>query len=362
MDESTAVTGRPVPRLAALAEDWLDDKRSSGRGLADATEAAYRRDLAVWAFTIAELLRRPRMDATADGLADTDRAGSFEQELGRIGVDDLEPDTVRRAAAALARQRYAPASRARMLAALKGFCRWLTAEGHLLQDPTVRQERPAAPARLPAAFQASELERIVAAVSAPDERTRRQWPTRDRALVAVLAGAGLRATELCTLEVGDFVVEHTPLLRVVGKGGKERRVPVAAEIAEALGAYLGERAARLGAPSPTDALFVGLSGRAMTRQGLNHHVRRWLLRAGVAKPEGEVAHAFRHTYAKGLVSRGAPLSAVQALLGHASLQTTQVYLRMTGAELVDAAQAAEVRDALRATQTREAPGPGGPGG
>jgi site-specific recombinase XerD len=96
----------------------------------------------------------------------------------------------------------------------------------------------------------------------------------------------------------------------------------------------------------------------MTRQGLNHHVRRCLLRAGVPKPEGEVAHAFRHTYAKGLVSLDAPLSAVQALLGHASLQTTQVYLRMAGAELVDAAQAAEGRDALRATQVRDGGGPG----
>ena len=70
-------------------------------------------------------------------------------------------------------------------------------------------------------------------------------------------------------------------------------------------------------------------------------------RVGVPKPPGEAAHAFRHTYAKGLVSKGVPLSAVQALLGHASLQTTQVYLRMTEAELVDPAQAAEIRDALR---------------
>jgi integrase/recombinase XerC/integrase/recombinase XerD len=163
-----------------------------------------------------------------------------------------------------------------------------------MQDPTVRQ-RPASAARLPAGFQASELDRIVAAVSTSDGRARRQWPARDRALVAVLAAAGLRATELCTLEVGDFVVEHTPLLRVVGKGGKERRVPVAAEIAEALESYMGERAARFGAPSPTASLFVCSTGKSMTRQGLNHHVRRWLLRAGVPKPEGEVAHAFRHT-------------------------------------------------------------------
>ncbi|MGH2722184.1 MAG: tyrosine-type recombinase/integrase, partial [Actinomycetota bacterium] len=172
---------------------------------------------------------------------------------------------------------------------------------------------------------------------------------RDRALVAALAGAGLRASELCSLEVGDFLVEHTPLLKVAGKGGRERRVPVAAEVAAAVEGYLAERAARLGPLSSADRLFVRAGGEPMTRQGLNHHVRAWLARAGVPKPQGEAAHAFRHTYAKGLVARGVPLAAVQALLGHASLQTTGVYLRMTGAELTDAAQAAEVRDALRAT-------------
>jgi site-specific recombinase XerD len=223
------------------------------------------------------------------------------------------------------------------------------AEEYLAQDPTMRQERPRPSARLPGAFLASELDRIVATVSAPDPGARRPWPVRDRALVAVLAGAGLRAAELCGLQVGDFVTESTPLLRVAGKGGKERRVPIASEVAQALEIYRAEREVRFGRSSPTDPLFVRTNGEAISRQGLNYHVRRWLRRAGVPKPEGEVAHAFRHTYAKGLVSRGVPLSAVQALLGHASLQTTQVYLRMTGAELVDAAQAAEVRDALRFT-------------
>jgi site-specific recombinase XerD len=236
-----------------------------------------------------------------------------------------------------------------MLAALKGFCRWLTVEGHLAQDPTVRLEGPERPGRLPAAFTGAELDRIVAVASAPAEGARRQWPARDRALVAVLAGAGVRATELCGMKVGDFLVEHAPLLKVAGKGNRERRVPVAAEVAAAVEGYLAERGARLGAPSPGDPLFVRAGGEPMTRQGLNHHVRAWLARAGVPKPAGEAAHAFRHTYAKGLVARGVPLAAVQALLGHASLQTTQVYLRMTGAELWDAAQAAEVRDALRAT-------------
>lgn len=131
----------------------------------------------------------------------------------------------------------------------------------------------------------------MAAVTTRDDRARRQWPARDRAIVAVLAGVGLRASELCSLQVGDFLLEHTPLLKVAGKGGKERRVPVAVEVATALEAYLAEQAARLGPPSLTAPLFVRANGERMTRQGLNHHVRRWLLRAGVPKPPGEVAHA-----------------------------------------------------------------------
>ena len=335
---------RASPSLAALAEEWLDDRASSGRGMAPATEAAYRRDLTAWARAIAELLRRPRPDPV-----DAIPPAPFETELGRINLEDLSPENIRKAAGMLAREGYAPATRARMLAALRGLCRWLAGEGYLGLDPTMKHERPQLPGRLPGAFLASELDRIVATVSSPDSGARRPWPARDRALVAVLAGAGLRAAEVCGLAVGDFVTEHHSQLRVLGKGSKERRVPIASEVAEAVDGYLGERAARFGVPSPTDALFVKAGGEAISRQGLNYHVRRWLARAGVPKPPGEVAHAFRHTYAKGLVSRGVPLSAVQALLGHASLSTTQVYLRMTGAELVDAAQAAEVRDALRAT-------------
>jgi site-specific recombinase XerD len=204
---------------------------------------------------------------------------------------------------------------------------------------------------MPVAFLSTELEAIVRVVSEPDPGGRFPWPARDRALVAVLAGAGLRAGEITALTLTDIVREHAPFLRVIGKGNKERRTPIAQEVLDAVDDYLAEREDRLGPPAPTDPAFVRHNGRAYTRESLNYHVYRWLLRAGVHKPEGEAAHAFRHTYAKGLVSRGVPISTVQALLGHANLNTTQVYLRMTGAELHDAVQAAEVRDFLRATRS-----------
>ena len=216
-------------------------------------------------------------------------------------------------------------------------------------DPTIHLGNPALPVRMPSAFLASELEAIVRTVSQPDPAARLPWPLRDRALVAVLTGAGLRASECINLRIADLVREDPPILKVTGKGNKQRRIPLPLEVLDAIDDYLADRSHRLGKPSPTDPLLVRYNGRPFSREALNYHVYRWLLRAGVHKPEGEAAHAFRHTYAKGLVANGVPLSSVQALLGHASLNTTQVYLRMTGVELAAAVQAAEVREYLRAT-------------
>jgi site-specific recombinase XerD len=320
-----------------LADGWLDERQTIGRGISANTEAAYRRDLTGWAWRIAEL--------SGQGDGRTAPLG-FQEELGRITVADLTADNVKRALASLARENYAPASRSRMLAALRGFCGWLAQEGHLAADPTARLENPRPAERMPVAFLSSELEAIVRTVSEPDAGARPPRPLRDRALVAVLAGAGLRASECAGLRVTDVVREADPFLRVIGKGNKERRVPIAPELIEAIDEYL---ATERGEHQPTDRLFVGRNDRPYTRESLNYHVVRWLARAGVRKPDGEAAHAFRHTYAKGLVARGVPISSVQKLLGHASLNTTEVYLRMTGAELHDAARAAEVRDFLRAT-------------
>jgi site-specific recombinase XerD len=329
------------PLLWALADEWLDERQTIGRGISANTEAAYRRDLTGWAWRIAEL-------HNLDGEHHPAPVG-FQEELGRISLTDLSADNVKRALASLARESYAPATRARMLAALRGFCGWLSYEGHLGADPTARLENPKPAERLPVAFLSSELEAIVRTVSEPDPNGRPPLPRRDRALVAVLAGAGLRASEVAGLSAADVVREAEPFLRVIGKGNKERRVPVAPEVVEAIDDYLHPEAGERGDHHPTDPLFVARAGKPYTRESLNYHVGRWLSRAGVRKPDGEAAHAFRHTYAKGLVARGVPISSVQKLLGHSSLQTTEVYLRMTASELHDAAQAAEVRDFLRAT-------------
>jgi site-specific recombinase XerD len=333
-------------KLASLGEEWLDERRFIGRGISAQTEAAYRRDLSTWGEVLAGVLGKSAGEL--DGVSETDR---FGRSLSALDLTDLSPQNLKRALAQLSRNEYAPATRGRMLAALRGFCRWLVLNEHLDADPTVHLGNPSIPKKLPAAFLPSELEAIVRTVTRPDQLARFPWPARDRAMVAVLAGAGLRASECVGLKVFDLVRDDPPILRVTGKGSKQRRVPVPEEVVEAIDEYLAERQQRLEEYSPTDPLLVRHNGKPFSREALNYHVYRWLLRAGVHKPEGEAAHAFRHTYAKGLVANGVPLSSVQALLGHANLNTTQIYLRMTGAELADAVQATEVREYLRRSRT-----------
>lgn len=344
----------PPSKMSVLAEEWLDERRTIGRGISSQTEAAYRRDLTNWALIIAEIAGKPAPDPPAD-LSGHNKPDPFLVALGRLDLDDLSLVNVKRALAQMARMEYAPASRGRMLAAFRGFCKWLVIEGHMVADPTIHLVNPAIPNRMPSAFLGSELEAIVRTVSQKDPGARLPWPMRDRALVAILAGAGLRASECINLKVADLIREQPPVLKVTGKGNKQRRIPLPQEVVDAIDEYLAERTVKLGEPSPADTLIVRLNGKPYTRESLNYHVYKWLLRAGIHKPEGEAAHAFRHTYAKGLVANGVPLSSVQALLGHASLNTTQVYLRMTGSELADAVQAAEVREYLRSTKGPPAP-------
>jgi site-specific recombinase XerD len=331
-----AAAGAPAfgPSLAELVGDWLDTKQA-GRGLRPASEEAYRRDLAAIAGRIAGAHDLdPQVDA-----------------LGALTVAALTPDVVRGVLADLHREGYAPMSRRRMLGTLRAFCGWLVESGLLERDPTAGLVSPRRKERLPVAVTAGELERLVAAASAEDPDARPPWPLRDRAMIAVLAGAGPRASEVVALNVGDIVDDvDPPLVRISdGKGGKQRNVPIPSEVVEAVRTYLDDRAARFAPARPADPLFVTAGGARFTRQGLAHHVCRWFLRAAVARPAGEAVHVLRHTYATTLVAAGVPVTSVQQLLGHASIATTEIYLKATAAELAGAVQAAAIRQALRAT-------------
>jgi integrase/recombinase XerD len=154
----------------------------------------------------------------------------------------------------------------------------------------------------------------------------------------------MRIGEAIALRVNDVEArDHSPRLRVYGKGGRRRVIPVGAEVIEAVDAYLTIRQERLGSYRATDELFVCADGRPFSRGTLDNLVSTWFRRAGVAPPPGTLAHALRHTYATLLVDNGASLPELQRLLGHRDLSTTQVYLGVTGSGLQQTAMSNPAR-------------------
>lgn len=327
-----------MPSLDLLADDWLTEKQTLGRGLSANSEAAYRADLAL----IAERLH-PQVEGEATALA-------------ALNPADLTAQRVRAAFADLAREGAAVSSRTRAIGVWKAFCGWLIDQGELSTDPMTGIARPRKAETLPVAFTDEQLQAILDAVTEPDPDARAPWPIRDRALVITLAGTGVRASELCGLQVSDVVRGDNPALRVHGKGGKTRVIPLSPQVVDALDAYLDDRLGRFPATdeeSPArgeqaaDPLFVTYRGTRLSRGALKQYVYRWLLRAGVPRPDGEAVHAFRHTFATGLINNGADLASVRQLLGHASIASTQIYLRMTGADLASAVRAAPITTLAR---------------
>jgi integrase/recombinase XerC len=158
--------------------------------------------------------------------------------LQRVTADQLTTAAIRGALADLARAGRAPASRNPVRSTTGSPCRWLVRRGLLEADPTVEIERPAQPRRLPVALTVAQLGEVLTAASIKDPAARRPWPERDRALVAVLAGAGVRASELCGADITDLLVDEDVALRVRGKGNKDRVVPLPQEVLAAVLDYL----------------------------------------------------------------------------------------------------------------------------
>jgi len=290
--------GRATPtELDGLIDRWLDHLASE-RGLARKTVEAYARDVAVF----------------ARGLL-----GRGVRTAGRIG-----PADVRAHLAALARDGLAPRSQARALAAVRGFLRFCVRERRLPDDPTARLVVRRPPARLPHALGGRDVEALLAA-----PRDAEPLGVRDRALLELLYACGLRVSELVGLR-GEQVNLEAGFVRVVGKGGKERVVPLGRPARAAVDAWLAaRRAAGRGRPSPF--VFAGPTGRPLTRQAVWKLVRKRALAAGLGKRV--FPHMLRHTFATHLLTGGADLRVVQALLGHADVGTTQIYTHVTPTRL-----------------------------
>jgi integrase/recombinase XerD len=271
----------------ATLDAWLDHLVAE-RGLARNSVAAYRRDL--------EALSRQLQG----------------RGLTTAGHDDL--------LLALRKMRTAgrsPRSVARWLVAVRGFFAWLASDGAIADNPAARLEAPRAWKTLPRVLDGSDVERLLDAPDRADPRG-----ARDAAMLEVLYATGLRASELVGLRLQDLHLD-AGYLRCLGKGSKERVVPMGAEANATLQAYLASGREALLAARRSDAVFVGRNGAPLTRQGFWKLIKAHGRRAGIRAPLSP--HVVRHSFATHLLENGADLRAVQMLLGHADISTTQIY-------------------------------------
>lgn len=232
----------------------------------------------------------------------------------------------------------APASRARRLAAIKAFYRFLTRRKVVAINPARRVKTPKLPQRLPRAVPVDEA---FALMEAPGEEG--PLGLRDRAMLEVLYGSGLRVSELVGLSLG-VVDLRAGLVRVLGKGNKERLCPLSAPAIEALTAWLARRGELLVKPAkrqdPT-ALFLNARGGRLTTRSVERHLDRYV--RALALPRKLSPHALRHSFATHLLAGGADIRSIQELLGHASLSTTQRYTAVSFEQLQKVYDAAHPR-------------------
>src|SRR4051794_14510869 len=283
------------------------------RGLSRNTLEAYRSDL----LQLGAYLNRTGVEVTT--AAHGDLAG-FLDELA-AGTDDRPP--------------VAPATLQRKVACLRSFYRHLRREGEVDHDPTADLRAPRKSQKLPHVLSRAEVSRLLATPRGTDPAT-----LRDRALLEVMYACGLRASEATGLEVGDVDVRNG-VLRARGKGSKERLVPIGREAIAAVRAYAERGRPALVGVRDQSRLFVNQRGGELTRQGLYKIVQRHAKAVGLDSKMSP--HTLRPTFATHLLAGGCDLRAVQEMLGHADIATTQICTHLSAERLRDVYYAAHPR-------------------
>lgn len=313
--------GRPTP-IGLSVQGWLDHLEVE-RGASVHTLSSYRRDLGRYTEFLA-----------GRGI---DRAGAVEEAdvaafLARLREGDAD------------HRPLAASSAGRTLVAVRGFHRFLALEGELAADPAQAVAPPRPARRLPKAIPVEQVERLLDAASIGDTHA----SLRDRALLEVMYAVGARVSEAVQLDVDDLGLDRDSrdrvgtAVRLQGKGGKERVVPLGRYAREATAAYLVRaRPALAAAGRGTPALFLNQRGGRLSRQSA------WAVIAAAAQranlPDGISPHTLRHSFATHLLEGGADVRVVQELLGHASVTTTQIYTQVTVQQLREVFEGAHPR-------------------
>lgn len=275
---------------SADVERYLDSLWME-RGLSENTLSAYRRDLTLFS----EWLD----DQGAQSLLTAD-ASQIQSYLGLK-----------------LRQGASPRSSARFLSAARSFYRWSLREGRIVDDPTLRIESPKQGRPLPKSLSETDVDQLL---STPDLELPLEF--RDRTMLEILYACGLRVSELVSLRV-EQVGLNQGIVRVLGKGGKERLVPMGEEALDWLTQYMRGPRAELLKGQPSNVLFPSNRSREMTRQTFWYRIKIYAKRAGIQTHLSP--HTLRHAFATHLLNHGADLRVVQMLLGHSDLSTTQIY-------------------------------------
>ena len=281
------------PALTAAIRSFLDELQVE-RGLSPLTVDAYRRDLAQFAAGAGDAWRH-------------------------------DPEPVRDFVNRLRREGRRPSTQARKVAAIRSFYGFALREELADRDVASLLDAPKAGSYLPDVLGPEQVARILDAPSADDP-----VGVRDRAILELLYACGLRVSELTGLDT-DRVDLPGLQVRVIGKGNRERRVPMGEEARERLHRYLAGPRATWTGRRPNPAVFVSQRGARLARESVWRLVRRWATVAGVTSRV--TPHTFRHSFATHLLEGGADLRVVQTLLGHASISTTQLYTHLTGERL-----------------------------
>lgn len=286
-----------MKQLDSTLEQFLDNLWQEHH-LSDNTVESYRLDLAAFVSWLPE----PKAYLTADAV-------DLQTFLG----ERLE-------------QGYKSSSSARMLSCLRKFFRFLFLEGYRSDDPSETLKSPRKPAHLPKSLSEDQ---VLDLLNAPN--TNDPLELRDKAMLELLYATGLRVTELVSLTVDSLSLTQG-LLRVIGKGDKERIVPLGEEASYWIGEFFQYGRRALLGEVQSDVVFPSRLGKQMTRQTFWHRIKHYALLAGIDSDKLS-PHVLRHAFATHLVNHGADLRVVQMLLGHSDLSTTQIYTQVAKARL-----------------------------
>ena len=248
---------------------------------------------------------------------DLARFATYAVSRGAVGPADVTARLLREYVYHLKDLGLAPASIRRNVSALRTYFKFLLGEGRITHDPSERLESPKRWRTLPEVLTVAEVDKLLASPTLDDPLV-----FRDRALLELAYGAGLRVSEWISIGVRDVMFDEG-LVRVFGKGSKERLVPIGRRAIGALASYVRELRPRLEHGEGRGALFLNARGQPLTRMGAWKILQKYVARAGIEKHVSP--HTLRHSFATHLLEGGADLRAVQEMLGHADISTTQIY-------------------------------------